>query len=94
MDVLVLGTSCKDLSRANSSVDRQKLVLAETQSKGGSAQTFRGFLAYCEGHRPTLIIYENVDSIDDKVSNTTETNLSILRKSMQDLGYQGAKSHD
>ena len=91
VDVLVLGTSCKDLSRANSSVDRQKLVLAETQSKGGSAQTFRGFLAYCEGHRPTLIIYENVDSIDDKVSNTTETNLSILRKSMQDLGYQGQK---
>ena len=91
VDVLVLGTSCKDLSRANSSVDRQKLVLAETQSKGGSAQTFRGFLAYCEGHRPTLIIYENVDSIDDKVSNTTETNLSLLMKPMQDLGYQGQK---
>ena len=91
VDVLVLGTSCKDLSRANSSVDRQKLVLAETQSRGGSAQTFRGFLAYCEGHRPTLIIYENVDSIDDKVSNTTETNLSLLMKSMQELGYQGQK---
>ena len=91
MDILVVGTSCKDLSRANSSVDQQKLVLAETQSKGGSAQTFRGFLAYCEGHRPKLIIYENVDSIDDKVSNTTETNLSLLMKSMQDLGYQGQK---
>ena len=91
VDVLVLGTSCKDLSRANSSVDRQKLVLAETQSKGGSAQTFRGFLAYCEGHRPTLVIYENVDSIDDKISNATETNLSLLMKKMQELGYQGQK---
>ena len=82
---------CKSKSRANSSVDRQKLVLAETQSKGGSAQTFRGFLAYCEVHRPTFVIYENVDSIDDKVSNTTETNLTLLMKSMQDLGYQGQK---
>ena len=41
VDCLFIGTSCKDLSRANSSVDRSKLVLSEEISKGASAQTFR-----------------------------------------------------
>ena len=91
VDCLFIGTSCKDLSRANSSVDKSKLVLAQESSRGASAQTFRGMLSYCEGHRPTLILFENVDAIDDKVSSTTETNLSLLMGAMKDLGYEGQK---
>ena len=91
VDCLLIGTSCKDLSRANSSVDKSKLVLAQESSRGASAQTFRGMLSYCEGHRPTLILFENVDAIDDKVSSTTETNLSLLMGAMKDLGYEGQK---
>ena len=91
VDCLFLGTSCKDLSRANSSVDRSKLVLSQEKSRGASAQTFRGMLAYCKGHRPVLVVYENVDSIDDKISTACETNLSLLMKAMKDLGYEGQK---
>ena len=91
VDCLFLGTSCKDLSRANSSVDRSQLVFHQKRSKGASAQTFRGMLDYCKGHRPTLIIYENVDAVDDKVSTTTATNLSLLMQAMGDLQYEGQK---
>lgn len=91
VDCLLIGTSCKDLSRANSSVDRTKLVFSQDTSKGASAQTFRGMLAYCKGHRPGFVIFENVDSIDDKVTANTETNLSLLMNAMKDLGYEGQK---
>lgn len=91
VDCLLIGTSCKDLSRANSSVDRTKLVLSQETSRGASAQTFRGMLAYCKGHRPGFVIFENVDSIDDKVTANTETNLSLLMGAMKDLGYEGQK---
>ena len=57
----------------------------------GSAQTFKGLLAYVCKQRPMLFIYENVDSIDDKVSAPTETNCDILLKSMAALGYAGQK---
>ena len=91
VDLLFIGTSCKDLSRANGHVDRTRPVLAEAVSRGGSAQTFRGFVNYCEAHRPALILYENVDAIDDKVSAGAENNLSLLMRAMSDLQYQGQK---
>lgn len=91
VDCLFVGTSCKDLSRANSSVDRTKLVLNQDTSKGAPAQTFRGMLEYCAGRRPVLLIYENVDAIDDKISAQTETNLSLLMQAMRDLSYEGKK---
>eukprot|EP00435_Cladocopium_sp_Y103_P067075 s554_g29.t1 len=91
VDVLVIGTSCKDLSRANSSVDRKKLVLSQATSKGGSAQTYHGFLDYVAAHQPTMIVYENVDAIDDKVTALAENNLALLMREMQERGYQGQK---
>ena len=91
VDVLVIGTSCKDLSRANSSVDRTRLVLSEETSKGASAQTFRGMLGYVAAHRPRFVIFENVDSIDDKVTNAQETNLTLVMRAMKELGYEGQK---
>ena len=80
---LLLGTRSKDWSRANSSVDRTKLVLSEETSKGASTQTFQGMLGYCKNHRPLpiCVIYENQDSIDEKISTSTETNLSLLKPS-------------
>lgn len=48
VDILVVSASCKDFCRANSHVDRLKPVLAEASSRGGSAQTFNGFVSSCE----------------------------------------------
>ncbi len=42
VDLLVIGTSCKDLSRMNSARSTATAVLKEEASRGGSAQTFQG----------------------------------------------------
>eukprot|EP00438_Fugacium_kawagutii_P010275 Skav225672 [mRNA] locus=scaffold1924:346082:347116:- [translate_table: standard] len=47
-------------------------------------------LAYTESHRPSLIVYENVDAIDDK-GNSGESNLNILMESMKALNYAGQR---
>ena len=91
VDVLLLGTSCKDLSRANSSVDRSRLVLAQGTSRGGSAQTYKGFVQYVRTYKPLVIVYENVDAIDDKISHAQETNLSLMMRELKELGYEGQK---
>eukprot|EP00435_Cladocopium_sp_Y103_P058738 s662_g20.t1 len=91
VDILFIGTSCKDLSRQNCHVDRSKPVLADAMSRGGSAQTFNGFVEYCEGHRPAMVVYENVDAIDDKITANAENNLTIFMKAMRSIGYQGQK---
>lgn len=65
VDLLIVGTSCKDMSRANATSARQELVLQAERSKGGSAQTFKGLMHYVEHHRPLMILFENVDAMED-----------------------------
>ena len=88
VDVLVLGTSCKDLSRCNSG--EKKLFFEQSHSRGGTSQTFRGFIQCVERLCPPIILYENVDSMDDNVSNTTErsSNMDVLMAEMGARGYE------
>ncbi|CAE7473758.1 unnamed protein product [Symbiodinium sp. CCMP2592] len=83
VDLLVLGTSCKDLSRANAGRSSQEsLVLEQSTSKGGSAQTYHGFLGYVKA-------YENVDAIDEQLSANAQTNLDLLLATLEALDYAG-----
>ncbi|CAJ1351093.1 unnamed protein product, partial [Effrenium voratum] len=91
VDIFVVGTSCKDLSRANPSKDNTKLVLDQVSSRGGSAQTFQGFVAYVRQHGPSMIVYENVDSIDDAIPQSQQNNLQHLMETMANTGYSGQK---
>ena len=74
----------QDLSRANPLKDNTKLVLDQVSSQGGSAQTFQGFVAYVRQHGPSMIVYENVDSIDDAIPQS-------LMETMANTGYSGQK---
>ena len=38
-----------------------------------------------------LLIYENVDAIDGKISTQTKTALSLLMQATRDLSYEGKK---
>ena len=55
---------------------------------GGSAQTFHGLLAYIDRCPPNLVIYENVDSMDD---GSGETNVDILLSEFSSRGYEGQR---
>lgn len=37
----------------------------------GSAQTFRGLISYVHAHRPSMVLFENVDRLADEVHTTS-----------------------
>ena len=55
---------------------------------GGSAQTFRGLLAYLDRCPANVVIYENVDSMDEC---SGETNMDILLSEFSSRGYEGQR---
>ena len=90
VDLLLVGTSCKDLSKANpnKSQDRQRATFSLMHSRGGSAQTFRGLMGYLKNRRLSFVVFENVDTLD-KSSQSGASNQHILMDEMAQLGYEG-----
>ena len=90
VDVFVVGSSCKDISRQNQNRTANKLIFLQQSSGGGSAQTFRGVLEYCGSHRPGLLLYENVAAMDDSTEESGGvSNMDILLAEMASRGYEG-----
>ena len=79
VNILLVSTSCKDLSRLSNGSKAKKgmekhsahakyriPVLAQDHSPGGSADTYRGgLLNYIDKHHVDIIIYENSDVLAD-----------------------------
>ena len=87
-DLFIAGTSCKDMSRANPGPSRGDLVLQQQASKGGSAQTFQGLLSFLDTKQPAMLLFENVDSMEDaKVGGAS--NMDVLKSEMSSRGYEG-----
>ena len=87
VDLLVLGTSCKDMSRANPCQHKDSAVLSQQVSRGGSAQTFRGMLSYLQSKCPPLVLFENVDAMDDS-KGTDMNNMDIFLAETSARGYE------
>ena len=47
--------------------DESECGWSSLHTAGGSAQTLRGLNAYIEAHRPTIVLFENVDSVPVEV---------------------------
>lgn len=62
-DVLVVGTSCKDLSKMSNKHINQ-LVLSLHASPGGIATAFRGLLGYVDSYAVDVVLNENSDNLD------------------------------
>lgn len=95
VDLLIVGTSCKDISRASTggpATSSEGPVFNREHSRGGSAQTYRGLMAYVRRHRPLLIIFENVDALDDACGGDgCPTNMDVICAEMSALGYDMQK---
>ena len=87
-DAFFCGVSCKDLSRQNPRRDPSKLVLSESTSPGGSAQTWAGFKSYVSTKQPGLVVFENVDAIEDQAGPKAESNSDLVLQTMHQLGYE------
>jgi site-specific DNA-cytosine methylase len=88
VDLLMMGTSCKDISRASSAYRADMLVMSMQSSIGGSAQTFCGAEAYMLQHIVQIFLFENVDALDDAGDLTTHvTNLSVVDGRLEKCGF-------
>ncbi|CAE7359426.1 unnamed protein product [Symbiodinium necroappetens] len=85
VDILVVGTSCKDMSRINNAAPKSAVLRMEA-SKGGSAQTFQGLLGLLDTRPPAIVLFENVDTIDDN-KDGGESNLDIFKAETSSRGY-------
>ena len=72
VNLLFAGTSCKDFSKANPNKNKVQ-VLGKASSPGGSAQTLNGLLAYLSKQVLDLLIFENVDTLDEVSEHQNET---------------------
>ena len=95
VDFFLCCTSCKDFSKQNNKRS-QGLVTQQTSTSGGSAQTLRGLNAYIEAHRPTIILFENVDGIDDakewcEQSQSDVSDMDVLCSQWHSRGYETQK---
>ena len=93
-DIFFCCTSCKDFSKQNTK-RAQGLVTQQTSTPGGSAQTLRGLNAYIEAHRPTIVLFENVDGIDDvkecQKGKSDMSDMDVLCSQWHSMGYETQK---
>ena len=91
-DVLVVGTSCKDLSKMTSNKFKHPVLSMQT-SPGGTATTFRGLLTYLDSHSVDVVIYENSDNLDPQGGQgdqpATASNLDIFQSEMVARRFEG-----
>ncbi|CAK9103361.1 Uncharacterized protein SCF082_LOCUS48281 [Durusdinium trenchii] len=72
-------------------VDLSSKCLEMSTSKGGSAQTYHGFISYVQAMPPLFVFYENVDAIEDAIGPQAVSNMDILLNQMSELGYASQK---
>ncbi len=92
-DILIVSTSCKDLSKLSNTKFAEP-VLSLQKSPGGSADTFRGLLSYLDGHHAGMLVYENSDQLDDHPGDTSasagqRSNSDIFVSELSSRGMEG-----
>ena len=89
-NVLVVSTSCKDLSPlCHARSKRSEPVLSRHSSQGGSADTFRGgLLPYLDSHSVDLVVSENSDRLADENKNA-KSNYDVFRAEMASRSFEG-----
>ena len=62
-------------------------MLSQQVSRGGSAQTFQGMLSCLQSKCPPLVLFENVDAMDDS-KGTDMNNMDIFLAETSARGYE------
>jgi len=77
-DLCAAGTSCKDFSRASSSYEAGANISDMPTSVGGSADTLHGLVGYLMRHLVSIIVWENVENIDEDIDSNSKAAQSHL----------------
>jgi site-specific DNA-cytosine methylase len=89
VQILLVSTSCKDLSRLAHNAPNAPPVLSLQTSPGGSADTWRGLLSYMDAHPPSILFYENSDNLEDSSSSGTTGNMDVFQAELSARGMEG-----
>ncbi len=86
-DIIIIGFSCKDISRANPG--HKEADLSQSSSSGGSCDTFQSLLLRIDSSDdpPCLLIVENVDALSDTDGNE-KSNLDLVIAELSNRGYE------
>lgn len=82
VDILLFGSSCKDFSKASTAHASGEVIMNLERSCGGSAQTFKGASKYMSNHSVSIILFENVDSLEEGEME----DLSLMLQYFEDAG--------
>ena len=87
--ILVVSTSCKDLSPLSNNKFSAPVLSLET-SPGGSADTFRlGLLAFLDSHAASIVLYENSDQMADDGAQDKATNTDVFQAELASRNFEG-----
>ena len=87
--LLVMGFSCKDVSRSNANRKKHVGILLQAESPGGTANTFQALLRYLEQYFPDHVWLENVDALaDDAADASAVSNRDVIESEMSSRGYE------
>ena len=96
VDMIIAGTSCKDFSRAGGQGNSVSSVLTQPTTPGGSAQQFYGLMGYLQIHAISILLLENVDTLEDtgkEATDATRTLVTPLRQMLQKISAYGLQCH-
>ena len=65
-NLLTVGTSCKDFSKANANRGNSSQALTDKTSPGKSADTLQALWSYLDSHGPDVVILENSDTVGEE----------------------------
>lgn len=86
VDCFMVGFSCKEFSRANTSASASKAHLLKTGVGGSSVETYKSMMAHIELYKPRFIIIENSDALCDG-SDKVDANVNVLMGALSGFGY-------
>ena len=87
VNIIIVGLSCKDLSKMNINAKKHKSILSQQVSAGGTATTFRGLLAFLDAHGCDIILGEEVEELAD-METTGDSNLNIMQCEISNRGFE------
>ena len=87
VDLFVCATSCKDFSAANR---KSEALPPPAPPTGESARTLAGMNGFLSVYKPSLFLFENVDSIDDAASGQC-SDMDLALVEWATMGYECQK---
>ncbi len=86
-DIVIIGFSCKDISRANP--NHSKVNLSNAESPGGSCDTWHALLHRLDNAEfpPVLLIIENVDALTDD-DDDGKSQFDLVVAELSNRGYE------